>query len=295
MGPFQTIVRPSRSALGELLDASPGRCRGPSGPAGISRIATTVRRSGASGRGRDHRVDRQPESARRGAGPRSSDGARAVSSRSRLDAASARRRGPGRARNVNAMPPPIRSASTLPSRVSISASLSETLAPPRIADERALRRSKIRPRAVELLLHQEPGHRRLEVPRDAVGRGVGAVGGGEGVVDVDVGRAAPAPRERRRRWPPPRVEAQVLEQQDSARLERARPGARRSAPTQSGASGTGRRGASARRRATGASENFGSGPPLGRPEMGGEHDARAPRVERVADGRERRADPRVVA
>ncbi len=41
---------------------------------------------------------------------------------------------------------------------------------------------------LQLSPHQEPGRGRLQVPGDRLDRGVGAMGGGEGVVDVAVGQ-----------------------------------------------------------------------------------------------------------
>ena len=72
----------------------------------------------------------------------------------------------------------------------------------------------------ELLLHQEPGHGRPEMPRDALRRGVGPVRGGEGVVHVDVAEPRQRPRERGIVRLLARVEAEVLQEEHAARRQR---------------------------------------------------------------------------
>ena len=64
--------------------------------------------------------------------------------------------------------------------------------------ERPLRLAQQRTQRVQLLLHQQAGHRR-EQRRHPGGGGVGPVGGAEGVVDVDVGQPRRAPRPTRGR------------------------------------------------------------------------------------------------
>ena len=123
-------------------------------------------------------------------------------------------------RNVNAIPPPTSSRSTRPRSDSIRASLSETLAPPRIATSGRAGRVEDPREGGELLLHEEPGHGRPEMPRDALRRGVGPVRGGEGVVHVDVAEPRQRPRERGIVRLLARVEAEVLEEEHAARRQR---------------------------------------------------------------------------
>ena len=79
------------------------------------------------------------------------------------------------------------SASTFASRFSITSSLSDTLAPPRTATNGPLRALEHAAEVLDLLRHQQPGRRLLDVMDDALGRGVRAVRRAERVVDVDVG------------------------------------------------------------------------------------------------------------
>ena len=88
-------------------------------------------------------------------------------------------------------------------------------------DERPLRAIERLPQVLELLLHQEPGHRRLEQVRHALGRGVGAVRRAERVVHVHVAKPRQPLRELRIVALLLRVEAHVLEHQRLAVLERA--------------------------------------------------------------------------
>ena len=84
-----------------------------------------------------------------------------------------------------------------------------------------------------LALEQQPGVAR-EAVGDTLGAGVGAVGGAEGVVDVEVGEGGSASPDRvvlRL----PRLEADVLEQQHFARPQPARPASWTSPPITAGA------------------------------------------------------------
>ena len=169
------------------------------------------------GRARHHRVDGQPEI--HAPRPRLLEEVAGrvdqVASRSERPTS-----WPWARRNVKAIPPPISRRSTRPRSDSIRASLSETLAPPRIATSGRAGASKIRASAVELLLHQEPGHGRPEMPRDALRRGVGPVRGGEGVVHVDVAEPRQRARERGIVRLLARVEAEVLQEEHAARRQR---------------------------------------------------------------------------
>ncbi len=74
----------------------------------------------------------------------------------------------------------------------------------------------------DLLFHQQAGDGGLEEVGDAFCRGVGAVGGAEGVVDVDVGQRGEGLRERRIVGLFFGVVAQILKQQHLAGFELAR-------------------------------------------------------------------------
>ena len=68
---------------------------------------------------------------------------------------------------------------------------------------------------LDLALHQQPRDRRQEF-RDPSGRGVGAVRGAEGVVDIQVAEAGELPGKGRVILRLARVEADVLQQDDVA-------------------------------------------------------------------------------
>ena len=172
---------------------------------------------------------------------------------------------PSARRNVNAMPPPISSASTLreqAARPARSCRRPWRRRAPRPAD--AAGASRIRPSASSSRRISRPAAAGLQVARDRGDRGVRAVGGGEGVVDVARRPARPAAARSRRRWPLPRDGSAGSPAGASRRASAHAPGSP-SRPTQSGASGIGRSSSAASRAATGFSEYFGSGPPLGRP------------------------------
>ena len=107
-------------------------------------------------------------------------------------------------RNVYVMPPPISSLSTRGSRFLMTSILPDTFEPPMIGDERPLRVAERVAQVVELLLHQVARRRLRHELRDALGRGVGAVGAAERVVHVDVGQRGQLLGEARDRSLPPR-------------------------------------------------------------------------------------------
>ena len=169
------------------------------------------------------------------------------------------------------------------------------LRPAEDRDERVRGRIEDPREGGELLLHQEPRHRRPEMPRDAFRRRVGAVGGGEGVVHVDVAEPRERLGERGVVGLLALVEPEVLEEQELRPSAARRPGARRPRPTQSGARGTGlpeERREAARDR---GQRELRLGAAFRPAEMRGEHHRPHPARPRVAEGRERRADPRVLA
>ena len=109
--------------------------------------------------------------------------------------------------------------STLVSRLSMTLILSDDLGAAEDRRERPLRVLEELREHLDLALHQQPGVGRQELG-DADGRGVGAMGGPERVVDVDVARTtASACGELRVVRLLLGVEAQVLEEQHLARPE----------------------------------------------------------------------------
>ena len=158
------------------------------------------------------------------------------------------------------------SASTWPSRFSMTSSLSETLAPPRIATNG---RSGIAQRLAEVLdlgRHQEAGRRLRDVVHDAFGGGVRAVRRSERVVHVDVGqRSASALANAGSFASSSGVEPQVLEQTITPPGWRAIDvGGRRRRCSRARTPPAGRA-ASLRWSATGFRLNSGFGLPFGRP------------------------------
>ena len=249
MGPFHTIVpraleRGRRSArrvarpdvephlIGrDLADADRAR------PVGLSSPAATTASTGST--------DLHAAAARRAPASARAVSMRSGSTQRRADAVAERAQ--ERERHAAADQRARRRAS----RCSTSAILSDTLAPPSTADQRALRRARGCGRAPPAPARMSrPAAAGLQVAGDGLDRGVGAVGGGEGVVDVDVGqrgqRAGEAVVVRLLLG----MEAQVLEQEDLARLRARGPAPPTSGPTQSGASGTGRPSSAASRSAT---------------------------------------------
>ena len=126
---------------------------------------------------------------------------------------------PCAARKVLAMPPPMTSMSTFLTRLPSSSSLVETLAPPTIAATGRVGIAERLRQRLQLRLHRAAGVGR-QLVGEALGRGVGAVGGGEGVVDVDVAELGELVDEGRVVLFLRLVEAGVLEQQDVAVLHR---------------------------------------------------------------------------
>ena len=114
------------------------------------------------------------------------------------------------------MPPPTTRVSTLSSRASMTPSLSLTLAPPRTATNGRAGSSSRPPRTSTSLARRRPaalGRR----GRRADDRGVGPVGGAEGVVDVEVEALDQAVDEGGVVGLLARVEAEVLQQLDAGR------------------------------------------------------------------------------
>ena len=132
-------------------------------------------------------------------------------------------------------------------------------------DQRPRRGLEDAAQRLQLAPHEQAGRGRLQVARDGRDRGVGAVRGREGVVDVEVGQRRPGAARSRRRWPPPRDGSAGSRAGGSRRVSAPRASPSTASPTQSGASGTGRSSSACSRSATGLSEYLGSGPPLGRP------------------------------
>ena len=130
-------------------------------------------------------------------------------------------------------------------------------------DERPLGRVQQAAERLELAPQQQPGSGRQQV-RDALGRGVRAVRGAEGVVDVDVGELREGGREGRVVGRLAGVEAQVLEQQHVAVAQFGH-GVLGDPPMQSPDHATRAPSRSARRSRTGSSDAAGSGAPFGRP------------------------------
>ena len=113
-------------------------------------------------------------------------------------------------RTCSAILPPMRTRSARPPRCSSTASLSSTLAPPAMSDERPLDLAEQAPEVLELGEQEQPRVRRQQV-RDGLGRAVRAVRGAERVVDVEVVSVRELAREARVVLRLARVEAGVLE------------------------------------------------------------------------------------
>ena len=196
-------------------------------------------------------------------------------------------------RKVFAIAPPMRSWLTRPSRFSSTPILSETLAPPMIAmkgrstspsslPRNFTSRSMSRPMPLSATNLVMPDRRRVR-----------AVGGAEGVVDVDVGVAGEAAREGLVVGLLGRREAQVLEQGDAAVAQIGDDLARAVADRLVGERDVDARAARPGAPRPASSEYFGSGLPLGRPRCEA-RTTRAPLLDRVLDRRQALADARVV-
>ena len=120
-------------------------------------------------------------------------------------------------RNVYAIAPPIRSASTLREQVLDHLELVGDLRAAEDRDERPVGIVKRLAEVLDLGGHQEPGGRLAHVMDDALGRRVRAMRGAERVVDVDVAERRECRRERGIVRLFLGVEAQILEQDDAAR------------------------------------------------------------------------------
>ena len=83
-------------------------------------------------------------------------------------------------------------------------------------DEGARRVGQGLAEVAQLLFHQVAGRRRAQQPGHALGGGVGAVGGAEGVVDIEVGQAGQLPAEIGIVGFFSGMEPQILQQQDLA-------------------------------------------------------------------------------
>ena len=90
------------------------------------------------------------------------------------------------------MAPPTSKRSTRGRRLWITSILPEILAPPSTATNGRRRGLQGAAEVVQLLLHQQAGHARREEAGHALGGGMGAMGGAEGVVDKEVAQRAPA-------------------------------------------------------------------------------------------------------
>ena len=125
-------------------------------------------------------------------------------------------------RKVLAMPPPMISLSTLPTRLPSRSSLVETLAPPTTAHTGRLGLPSALSSASSSACISRPASGRQAVG-DALGRGMRAMRGREGVVDIDVAQRRELVDEARVVLLLFLVEAQVLEQQHVAGLQRRAP------------------------------------------------------------------------
>ncbi len=198
---------------------------------------------------------------------------------------------PCAARNGKHIAPPIRIASATSRKRSITAILSDTLAPPSTATSGRAGSSSSFGQRAHLALEQQSGGALGHQPRDPLGRGVGAVRGAERVVYVDVAELRERGRQLRVVAGLAGLVADVLEHQDLARVEV--PGERADLLADD----------PRRERHVGAAQ-------LGQPVGGGPHRElglavlRAPQVrdddearaaaEQLVQRRQRRPDPRVV-
>ena len=226
IGPFQKTVRAVRDLGAEALARSRGPMSSPILPAG-NRLRTVVVGAPARASLGDHVVDRQHA----GRTPRCARLREQLAGHADLVLLDQRLARLLPLRRAGTCTPSRRRSGArrrASSRLSMTAILSETLAPPRIATNG---RSGARQHLAEVLalaLQQEAGRRARATKRHhADGRGVRAVRGAEGVVDVDVGEARQRARELLVVLLLLGVEAQVLEQHDLARRAARRPAPRR--------------------------------------------------------------------
>ena len=173
--------------------------------------------------------------------------------------------------------------------------LSDTFAPPRTATNGRSGDARASPRYFSSSSIRKPAAGLRQQLRHALGRRVRAMARSERVVHVEVGELRQLLRERRVVLLLLLVEADVLEQRRGCGPEPAparwpsSPARRRSRWRSSPRWSSSR----ARCAATGFELNSGLGPPFGPPEVRGQDHGR-PVLERVLDGRQRRADARVV-
>ena len=200
-------------------------------PSGTSTPSLSRRSVSASKLSAEHEVDRQQQLAvgalgllQRLARPARRPPPRPASRRSRC---------PWARKKLKHIAPPIRIWSAISRKRSITPTLSETLAPPRTTTSGRCGRLDDRGQLGHLALQQQAGVAG-QVVGDALGAGVGAVGGAEGVVDVEVGERGERVGQLRVVLGLPRLEAGVLEQQHVAGAERAGSCRSTSPPTTAG-------------------------------------------------------------
>ncbi len=190
------------------------------------------------------------------------------------------------------MAPPTAMRSARSISASSTPSLSETLAPPR-KQTKGRAGVSAADEGVELFGEQVARGDDRHVGHHAGGRGVGAVGGAEGVVHVDVGERGEGLREGRFVLRLLAVEAEILEQQDLAGLQALDRGGdlRADAVARERDGYVQDRGQGLRYRCEGELRVRGI---LGPAEVGGEHDPRTG-GDQALERRKRRPDAAVVA
>ena len=182
------------------------------------------------------------------------------------------------------MPPPMISTSTFLTRLASSSSLPDTFAPPTIAASGRTGELSASVSASSSFCIARPAVGR-QLVGEAFGRGVGAVGGGEGVVDVDVAELGELGDELRLVLLFRLVEAGVLEAEHVAVLHR-RDRLGGGSPMQSAAKATGRLTTSRHRRGDRPQREGRVRLALGTAEMGHQDDLAA----LVGDLEDRRRD-----
>ena len=171
--------------------------------------------------------------------------------------------------------------------------LSVTLAPPTMATSGRSGSARMPLQRLDLALQQAAGARLGDVARDALGRGVRAVGGAERVVDVDVGAARASRRASSGSFFVSPGSKRTFSSRSTSPGASSRDRASTSSPTTLGASVTGRRAARRGASATGCERQLRArGPSGGRGASRGR--AARPRSRSSSMRRQRRADARVV-
>ena len=224
IGPFQNTVRAAAISLRVGLRACAGRCRAPSSRPGTSAPSTRARCASASKRSASTRSCGSSRRQRRLLGQLQRRAARARRPPPRP--ASRRSGAPCARKKLKHIAPPIRIASAISRKRSITPILSLTLAPPRTTTNGCSGSSSSERQHRHLALEQEAGDRRPQPVRDALGRRVRAVRGAEGVVHVHVAEPRQRVRQRGVVLGLARLEAAVLEHQHLARRRAAAPAAR---------------------------------------------------------------------